>query len=168
MQSVPITTKIVSSNPVDGEVYSIQHYVVKLVSDLRQVNGFLQVLWFPPLIKLATTISLKYFESGVKHHKPKPNLNQYYLTGIASFGHSKFLFLFIFSAQKNVLVVEVSKVQNKELVFDLEINSTDGIIKVSMSGSLCVSTHYSCFEDVDILRELTLDNRNKVCFNSKL
>jgi hypothetical protein len=90
------------------------------------------------------------------------------LTGIASFGHSKFLFLFIFSAQKNVLVVEVSKVQNKELVFDLEINSTGGIIKVSMSGSLCVSTHYSCFEDVDILRELTLDNRNKVCYNSKL
>ena len=105
---------------------------------------------------------------ALKHHKPKPNLNQYYLTGIASFGHSKFLFLFIFSAQKNVLVVEVSKVQNKELVFDLEINSTGGIIKVSMSGSLCVSTHYSCFEDVDILRELTLDNRNKVCYNSKL
>jgi hypothetical protein len=69
------------------------------------------------------------------------NLNQYYLTGIASFGHSKFLFLFIFSAQKYVFVVEVSKVQNKELVFDLEINSTDGIIKVSMSGSLC-TTYY--------------------------
>jgi hypothetical protein len=27
MQSVPITTKIVSSNPVHGEMYSIQHYV---------------------------------------------------------------------------------------------------------------------------------------------
>jgi hypothetical protein len=67
------------------------------------------------------------------------------MSTLASFGHSKFLFLFIFSAQKNVLVVEVSKVQNKELVFDLEINSTGGIIKVSMSGSLCVSTHYSCF-----------------------
>ena len=25
MQSVPITTKVVSSNPVHGEVYSIQH-----------------------------------------------------------------------------------------------------------------------------------------------
>jgi hypothetical protein len=34
MQSVPITTKVVSSNPVHGEVYSIQHYVIKYVSDL--------------------------------------------------------------------------------------------------------------------------------------
>ena len=30
MQSVPITTKVVSSNHVHGEVYSIQHYVLKL------------------------------------------------------------------------------------------------------------------------------------------
>jgi len=33
MQSVPITTKIVSLNPVHGEVYSIQDYVIKFVSD---------------------------------------------------------------------------------------------------------------------------------------
>jgi len=49
---VPITTKIVSLNPVHGEVYSIQCYVVKFVSDLRQVSGFLWVLWFPPPIKV--------------------------------------------------------------------------------------------------------------------
>jgi hypothetical protein len=41
VQSVPITTKVVSLNPVHGEVYSIQHYVIKFVSDLRQVGGFL-------------------------------------------------------------------------------------------------------------------------------
>ena len=40
VQSVPITTKVVSSNPVHGEVYSIQPYVIKFVSDLRQVGGF--------------------------------------------------------------------------------------------------------------------------------
>jgi len=34
MQSVPITTKVVSSNPAHGEVYSIQHYVIEFVSDL--------------------------------------------------------------------------------------------------------------------------------------
>ena len=51
MQSVPITTDIVSSNPVYGEVYSIQHYVIKFFSDLRQVGGFLQVVRFPPPIK---------------------------------------------------------------------------------------------------------------------
>ena len=32
---VPITTKVVSSNPVHGEAYPIQHYVIKFVSDLR-------------------------------------------------------------------------------------------------------------------------------------
>ena len=37
MQSLPINTKVVSSNPVRGEVYSIQHDVIKFVSDLRQV-----------------------------------------------------------------------------------------------------------------------------------
>jgi hypothetical protein len=31
----------VSSNPAIVEVYSIQHYVIKFVSDLRQVSGFL-------------------------------------------------------------------------------------------------------------------------------
>jgi hypothetical protein len=31
---VPITTKVVSSNPVHGKEYSIQHYVIKFVSDL--------------------------------------------------------------------------------------------------------------------------------------
>jgi hypothetical protein len=35
--------KVVSSNPVHGEVYSIQHYVIKLVSNLWQVGGF---RWF--------------------------------------------------------------------------------------------------------------------------
>ena len=39
-----------------GEVYSIQHYVTKFVSDLRQVDGFLGVLWFPPPKKLTATI----------------------------------------------------------------------------------------------------------------
>ena len=56
VQSVPITTKVVNSNPVRGEVSSIQLYVIKFVSDLRQVGGFLPVLWCPPPIKLTTTI----------------------------------------------------------------------------------------------------------------
>jgi hypothetical protein len=40
MQLLPITTKVVSLNPADGEVYSIQNYVIKFVSDLQQVDGF--------------------------------------------------------------------------------------------------------------------------------
>ena len=54
--SVPIITEVVSSNPAHGEVSSIQHYVIKFVSDLRQVSGFLRVLRFPPSIKLTATI----------------------------------------------------------------------------------------------------------------
>jgi hypothetical protein len=30
VQSVPITTNIVNLNPTHGEVYSIQHYVIKV------------------------------------------------------------------------------------------------------------------------------------------
>ena len=51
MQSVPITTKVVSSNPAHGKVYSMQHYVIKFVSDLGQVDGFLRVVQFPLLHK---------------------------------------------------------------------------------------------------------------------
>ena len=56
MQSAPIATEVVSSNPAHGEVYSIQHYVIKFVNDLRQVDGFLHVLRFSPPIKLTATI----------------------------------------------------------------------------------------------------------------
>jgi hypothetical protein len=49
------TKLVVRSNPVHGEVYSMQHYVIKFVSDLRQVGGFLRVLRFPPPIKLTAT-----------------------------------------------------------------------------------------------------------------
>jgi hypothetical protein len=56
MQSVPITTKAVSSNHVHGKGYLIQHYVIKFVIDLRQIGGFLPVFRFPTPIKLTATI----------------------------------------------------------------------------------------------------------------
>jgi hypothetical protein len=34
----------------------VQQYVIKIVSDLQQVSGFLRVLQFPPTIKLTATI----------------------------------------------------------------------------------------------------------------
>ena len=52
MQSVPITTKVASSNPAHGEVYSMQHYVIKFVSDLRQISSFCLGLRFTLPIKL--------------------------------------------------------------------------------------------------------------------
>jgi hypothetical protein len=38
-----------------GDVYLIQHYVIKFASDLQQVGGFLRVLQFPPPIQLTAT-----------------------------------------------------------------------------------------------------------------
>ena len=41
------TTNVVISNPAHEEVHLIQHYVITFVSDLRQVDGFIQVFLFP-------------------------------------------------------------------------------------------------------------------------
>ena len=86
MQSVPIITDVVSSNPAHGEVYSMQHYVIKFVSDLQQVGGFLQVLLFPPPIKLAapliTEILLKV---ALRTIKPTDQLKQSNKTNLILF-----------------------------------------------------------------------------------
>jgi hypothetical protein len=47
LQSVPITTNVVSLIPHSDKVYSIQPYVIKFVSDFRQVGGFLREFRFP-------------------------------------------------------------------------------------------------------------------------
>jgi hypothetical protein len=67
---MPITTKVVSLNPAHGEVYLIQLYVMKFISDLLQVSDFLQVLWFPPPIKLTAMKNWNIVENGIKHHNP--------------------------------------------------------------------------------------------------
>jgi len=73
MQSVPITTKVVCSNPAHGEMYSI-HDVVKFLSDLRQVDGFLRVLRFPPPIKLTAThhVTEKFLKVALNILTPNP------------------------------------------------------------------------------------------------
>jgi hypothetical protein len=51
-----ITTYAISSNPApEDEVYSLQHYVIKFVSDLPQIGCLLRVLRFLPPIKLTAT-----------------------------------------------------------------------------------------------------------------
>ena len=52
LQSVSITITVVSSSPAHDEVYSILHYVIKFVSDLRQVGCFLRILRCHPPLKL--------------------------------------------------------------------------------------------------------------------
>jgi hypothetical protein len=58
LQSMPITAKVVSSNPVYGDVYSIQHYVIKFVSDLCRSVVFFGYLVFL-LLKVALNIKNK-------------------------------------------------------------------------------------------------------------
>jgi hypothetical protein len=72
VQSVPITTKVVSSNLSHGKVYLIQHYVIKLVSDFVVFSGYSGFLhqqnWMP-------RYNWNIVESGVKHHKSCLTLN---------------------------------------------------------------------------------------------
>ena len=51
---------VVNSNPAHEEVYTIQHYVIMFVSNLRQVGGLLWVLRFPlPRSICPSIISIK-------------------------------------------------------------------------------------------------------------
>ena len=59
-----------SSNPAHDGVYLVLHYVIKFVSDLRQVCGFLSVLWFPPPINWPTRYNSNIVGSGVKQRNP--------------------------------------------------------------------------------------------------
>jgi hypothetical protein len=73
--SVPVTTKVVSSNPVEGEVFSIQHYV-KSYSVTCQ--------WLCQRFSPGTPVSPHQYnwppwynwnivENGIKHHGPPQN-----------------------------------------------------------------------------------------------
>ena len=55
-KSVPITANAVIFNPAQARCTRYKHYVIKFVSDMRQVCVFLRVLRFPPQIKLSATI----------------------------------------------------------------------------------------------------------------
>ena len=62
--------KLWASNPIHGEVYSIQHYVIKFVSDLWQVCGFLRVHWLPSPINWPPRYNWNIVESGFEYHIP--------------------------------------------------------------------------------------------------
>ena len=68
MQSVPITTESASSNSARGEVYSLQHYVIKFVSDLRPVCCFLRDSGFLRQYNRSPRYNWNIVESGVNHH----------------------------------------------------------------------------------------------------
>ena len=57
---------VVSSNPVHSELHSIQHSVIKFVSHLLHLSGFLHQENWPP------RYNWNIVESGVKHNSPNP------------------------------------------------------------------------------------------------
>jgi len=67
VQSVPITTDVVNSNPVRGYVYSI-HYVMKFTSYLRQVDAATNKTNRPDI----TEILLKVALNTINQTKPIP------------------------------------------------------------------------------------------------
>jgi hypothetical protein len=74
MQSVPITTKVASLNPAHGERYSIEHYVIKFVNDLRQVGDFLPVLCNIKTDRHDITIILLKVALNIIAHSPSLNI----------------------------------------------------------------------------------------------
>ena len=54
--AISLITKGMWSNPAHDELYTIQYYVIKFVSDLLNVGSFLRIHWVPPPKTLTTTI----------------------------------------------------------------------------------------------------------------
>jgi hypothetical protein len=52
-------------------VRGVQHYVMKFVSDLRQVSSFLRVLRFPPPIKLTSVLKITVLSIYPEHGNPE-------------------------------------------------------------------------------------------------
>jgi hypothetical protein len=93
VQSVPIPAKVVSSNNVHGKVYSIQYYVIKFVSDLRQVCDF-----FPGTPVTSTNKTEILLKVALKTINLKLNLNLFIYLLINYLLDSKILML-IYMAQ---------------------------------------------------------------------
>ncbi|XP_063447918.1 uncharacterized protein LOC134727466 [Mytilus trossulus] len=74
---------------------------------------------------------------------------------------------FTLTSQKQIMVVDLSKTENTELVFDISIETSNDTINVTLSGAVCSTTHYSCFEDVELLKDLPIDTQSSVCFNKQ-
>ena len=81
---MPIITEFVSSNPAYGEVYSIQHYVIKFVSDLRHVGGYRRVLLVPSpnktdrhdIIEILLKVALNTITLTLQRHLHKLSANE--------------------------------------------------------------------------------------------
>ena len=114
IKSVPITTKVVSSNPTHREVISIQHYVIKFVCDLWQVISFILIL---PIFSTNKTVCHDIAESGVKHHNPCIFwLIKVYLL---SWHENHWVFYFLQCQGQHAQITQALKAINTDLRFGL-------------------------------------------------
>ena len=83
-QSVPIAAYIVASILTIGEVYILRLYVMRVVTNLQHVGGFIWVLWFH-LPNNSDIYDLKeiFLKMAINPHI-SPNISQPYILGFTS------------------------------------------------------------------------------------
>jgi hypothetical protein len=87
MQLVPLTTKVVKSHHANGELYSIQHYVIKLSATC----GSSVVLQFPSTeFELTTVVVIGTVYTGSSKSNYHTITTTMTLTPILSFGNYKY------------------------------------------------------------------------------
>ena len=94
MQSVPITTNVVNSNAAHSEVYSIQQYVIRFVSDLRQVA----------VVSSTNNDVTEILLEGFNHHNPL--FFSFYYQWTKIFLHSRLLNFQFLISRVEILVAE--------------------------------------------------------------
>ena len=139
---MPFTTKVVSSKPVHGEVYSIQYYVIKFVSDLGQVGGFLLVLWFPPPIKIdchniteilfkvaLNTINHQTINQTTKYYPVYSRTQKTRIWTVLIIPVSSLCFRYSYFGYGNFLKTNVRSTPNRHAPFDIFYLRTDSRVE---------------------------------------
>ena len=117
MQSVPIITKVVSLNPVHGEVYSIQHYVIKFVSDF---------LWFSPGTPVSST-------NKTDHH----NITEILLkVALNTINQPTVISEIMLAFHNKVMTIEQTVISEITLAFH---NKVSKVMTISSHGPLVIS-----------------------------
>ena len=114
--------------PLMVEVYSIQQYVINIISDLRQFRGFLRVLPFPPPKKKNQTDSHDLIEILMK-----VSLNTITLrpNNLSIFVIIYFLFITVFG--HFFLDTDVQIIKRKYIMTNIDTQETDYSVYITLT-----------------------------------
>jgi hypothetical protein len=117
--------------PLMVEVYSIQQYVINIISDLRQFRGFLRVLPFPPPKKKNQTDSHDLIEILMK-----VSLNTITLrpNNLSIFVIIYFLFITVFG--HFFLDTDVQIIKRKYIMTNIDTQETDYSVYITLTLTL--------------------------------